>query len=540
MKLRQTFAILLLLITLILSGVVYGQLEYTKQQSIEQVESTVEETARLTARQIGEEIDRQRDYVGYFASRAGASNITDPRQFLQKFLSNPRFYAVQIINENGTVVAFQGDIVRSVRNETVGANVSNRSYVSIPLSTGKTYVSEPERVESTGQSVIIIGAPIFEGTEITGVLAAAVELNRFTVFSTLVPLQTEVQSVTVTADSRVLYGPETRFREAISAQAKVPGTDWTVTVRRDRGPLEARLKRMALLQGGSLLLVLFTVIGLAVWEYRVTLGQTEKLLAGFEALRREDFDHKLDFQTGEEWETIGEGFNELSETLERRERAIKEREERLSVMNRVLRHNLRNDMTLILNYARLVADGAESARIREAGEVIEDRGENLIGLGETARQAAEAMEQADQTVEMDLVSEGARILGDVRSGYQDTSVSSPGGDRIIVAVVPMFELAIRNVIENAFEHNDSSDPSVSVRVTEDGEYGTLTVSDNGPGIPEQEVAALEGTEEPLEHGSGLGLWLAYWLVRKSGGEMTIESTDPPGTVVRISVPLAAS
>ncbi len=536
MKLRKKFAILLILFTLVLSGVVYGQLEYTKQQSIDRVEASVNETAELTAEQINEEIKRQKDYVGYFASRPAASNFSTAFSFLEEFLSNPRFYAVQTIAENGTVIAFQGDIVESVRQETQGANLSDRPYVSVPLSTGDTYVSEAEAVNETDQSVIIISAPIFEDGEITGVLAAAVELNRFSVFSTLVPLQTDVQSVSVTGGSTSLYAPENRFQSAISARSTVSSTGWVLEVRRDRAPLDARLHRMALMQGGSLLLVLFAVIGFAIWEYTVTLRQTDELLEGFEALRNNRYNYRLYLTAGEEWEKIGAGFNELSRSLREREQAIKMRERQLSVLNRVLRHNLRNDMTLILNYARSVADSADSAQIAEAGATIRERGEHLIGLSNTARQVSEAMGKEDDTIQLDLATEIRRAVAKARADYPEATVSLDSPESVPVTVIPTFELAVENVIENGLEHNDADEPELTVSITADSGSAKLVVADNGPGIPEEEWAALQGEEEPLEHGSGLGLWLVYWLVRKSGGNLTFEENDSRGSIVTIEVP----
>lgn len=538
MKLRKKFAIVLLVVTLLLSGVVYGQLEYTKQQSVDQVQTGVNETAALTAEQIDEEIKRQRDYVGYSASRPAASNFSNAHAFLEDFLSNPRFYAVQTIDETGTVRAFQGDILDSVRNETMGANLSDRAYVSVPLSTGETYVSEPERLEGSNTSVIIIGAPIFEDGEITGVLAAAVELNRFSVFSTLAPLQTEFQSVSVHHGKTPLYESGRQFGRAVSGRATVPSTGWVVQVDRDRTPLESRLKRMALMQGGSLLLVLLVVVGLAAWEYQTTLKQTEQLLDGFEALRDGRYDHRLSLSAGEEWETIGSAFNELSSSLGDREQTIKEREEQLSVLNRVLRHNLRNDMTLILNYATDVVQKTRSQEVATAGEQIKERGRYLIGLAETARQVSVAMGMSEETVELDLAKEVRTAVDGLETTYPRTEIEMKLPEQAGVEVVPAFELAIENVVENALEHNDARDPTLEVSISRDEGLTTLSVADNGPGIPEEEWAALEGEEEPLEHGSGLGLWLIYWLVRKSDGSLTFEDNDPRGSVVTIEVPTA--
>ncbi|MDZ7731370.1 MAG: ATP-binding protein [Natrialbaceae archaeon] len=66
----------------------------------------------------------------------------------------------------------------------------------------------------------------------------------------------------------------------------------------------------------------------------------------------------------------------------------------------------------------------------------------------------------------------------------------------------------------------------------------MTIVDNGPGIPDHELAVLdEGEETPLQHGSGLGLWLVYWLVDKSNGSLEFE-TGEDGTSVTCLLPAA--
>ncbi|MGM0399219.1 MAG: ATP-binding protein, partial [Halobacteriota archaeon] len=63
------------------------------------------------------------------------------------------------------------------------------------------------------------------------------------------------------------------------------------------------------------------------------------------------------------------------------------------------------------------------------------------------------------------------------------------------------------------------------------------VEDDGPGIPDHEKAVLrEGEETPLAHGSGLGLWLVYWIVTMNGGRLEISDNEPRGTVVEIDLP----
>lgn len=66
------------------------------------------------------------------------------------------------------------------------------------------------------------------------------------------------------------------------------------------------------------------------------------------------------------------------------------------------------------------------------------------------------------------------------------------------------------------------------------------IADNGPGIPDLEQKTIEtGEETPLQHGTGLGLWIVYWTVSLYGGEVTLEENAPRGTRVVLNLPQAS-
>jgi len=77
---------------------------------------------------------------------------------------------------------------------------------------------------------------------------------------------------------------------------------------------------------------------------------------------------------------------------------------------------------------------------------------------------------------------------------------------------------------------------VSISATADDDAVTLTIADNGPGIPENELTAIEtGTETSLAHTSGLGLWLINWGAFRLGGDVSF-AVDDTGTAVTLSIP----
>jgi sensor histidine kinase regulating citrate/malate metabolism len=65
----------------------------------------------------------------------------------------------------------------------------------------------------------------------------------------------------------------------------------------------------------------------------------------------------------------------------------------------------------------------------------------------------------------------------------------------------------------------------------------FSVADDGPGIPELEQHVIEsGTETPLNHSLGVGLWVMEWVATTLGGELTIADNEPRGSVVTFQLP----
>jgi sensor histidine kinase regulating citrate/malate metabolism len=74
-------------------------------------------------------------------------------------------------------------------------------------------------------------------------------------------------------------------------------------------------------------------------------------------------------------------------------------------------------------------------------------------------------------------------------------------------------------------------------VTATDDEVVVRVADDGPGIPELERTAISaGLESPLQHATGLGLWLVQWTVTNSGGSMSIADREGGGAVVELRLP----
>jgi C4-dicarboxylate-specific signal transduction histidine kinase len=538
MKLRTKFAVVLLLITVVLSGAVYGGLELYKDQVVEQNRNDVEETATLSARQLDATVEDRKDFVGFVASRPDATRFNRSDRFLSEFVDNSRFFAAQIVDANGTIVDFHGDVTQDVQEESIGSDISDRPYVANALE-GEVFVSEPEYVDATDQYLVVISAPIFDDRQVKGALAAALYLDDQTFFGGLAPVSGDDQRVTVRTGSATLYQRGSGAENAIEVTRTVESTGWTVTVNRDRSNLVDQLRQLAVAQGLGLLLVMLSVVSFGVWEYRTTLTQTERLLEGFTALRDGDFDYGLSLANAEEWVQISDGFNALAAGLAFREAEIRQRGQRLEVLNRVLRHNLRNHAAIVLGYGEVIRARADDDEVIDAVQRIETTGADLEGLSAKAAQLEFTLEERDSPTSLEVTGIAEDVIDAVRVGFPEVEVTASMPDSAWVRGDPSLRIAIANVCENACEHNDAPNPRLDIAIQRRSEAVTVEVTDNGEGIPEHEWLVLDaGEETPLEHGSGLGLWVAQWAVEGCGGTLDFHTHDAGGTTVTIRLDAA--
>ncbi|MFC7079585.1 histidine kinase N-terminal 7TM domain-containing protein [Halorussus caseinilyticus] len=218
--------------------------------------------------------------------------------------------------------------------------------------------------------------------------------------------------------------------------------------------------------------------------------------------------------------------------------ADRRRKQRLEVLNRVLRHNLRNDMTKITGYTELIRDGADDPAIERHAETVLENGRGLVALGEKAREFERAMDDETDRQRVEVASLAEDVAADLRSAYPDGRVEVRVPENLELHTDPaVLRLLLANLAENGLEHGTDA-PRVEIRLAElddDSRSAVLEVRDDGPGIPDHEVEVVTGGEEgDLQHGSGLGLWVVKWSASALGGDVSFDRDD--GTTVSVRLP----
>jgi signal transduction histidine kinase len=213
-------------------------------------------------------------------------------------------------------------------------------------------------------------------------------------------------------------------------------------------------------------------------------------------------------------------------------------QQRLDVLNRVFRHDVRTETNLIHGYADRLREDPTDER---ALAVVKRSASRILDLSERTRTASELfdpMAKPSPPVALDaLVDEAAAEL---RAEHPDANVTVEGS-LPAVRVPAVLRVVAESLCSNAVRHNDSDLPSVWLRAEANDGWVELSVADDGPGIARAEREVLKrGTETPLEHGSGLGLWIVKWGIDRVGGNVRFEDRAPRGTVVTVSVPITGN
>ncbi len=235
---------------------------------------------------------------------------------------------------------------------------------------------------------------------------------------------------------------------------------------------------------------------------------------------------------------IGSLFGAITE-LETEHGRAAELNRRNIVLNRVLRHDIRNDVSVLLAYAERYRDDLSTAG-QEFVETVEGKVDEILALTEAAGWVDD-LEDSSMEESVDvvlLIEESCRSFGRT---HPDVNFEIDMPSEACVRADQMLRTVVDNLIENAIEHHDA-DPHVTITVrTVTGEgVVEITIEDDGPGIPDQYRRQLEDWSTfNVEHGppgQGLGLWLVRWFVDSYDGSIHVEDRRPKGTAITLRLP----
>lgn len=221
--------------------------------------------------------------------------------------------------------------------------------------------------------------------------------------------------------------------------------------------------------------------------------------------------------------------------IERKEqsRELRQRSDQLAILTRLMRHDVRNDVSLIVGRAKELTDYVNPQGQGPLEEIIQS-GNHVLQLTQTI---GEALDEITTTDDQELAAVPLRPI--VEKEVEQASSLYRGAD-ITVGEIPDVDVradrllasVVTNLINNGVFYNDKDVPHVRVDAAIQDGTVLLRVADNGPGIPavQREKLFDEGFEKNEPTGLGIGLTLAYRFVDQYDGSITIEPNEPEGSI----------
>jgi PAS domain S-box-containing protein len=224
--------------------------------------------------------------------------------------------------------------------------------------------------------------------------------------------------------------------------------------------------------------------------------------------------------------------------------AIRARENLLAVVS----HDLRSPLSAIRLSASFLSRGGSGDRAQSAQQLdlILRSSERMARLIDDLLQAA-SIEAGRFSVEASRVDVRPMVHETMRTFEPaateksvQLSLDVPDGVRPVRADRQRIIQVLSNLIGNAIKFA-ASDGHVHIRARDDGDRVEIAVSDDGPGIPEDEVARIFERYERGKatgcHGVGLGLYIAKGIVEAHGGRMWLVTERGAGSTFYFTLPV---
>lgn len=212
-------------------------------------------------------------------------------------------------------------------------------------------------------------------------------------------------------------------------------------------------------------------------------------------------------------------------------------------------HELRTPLTAIKGYAEALLDDPDDAEARQRFlEIIHRHSSRMERLVKDLLRLArlDAGQEAAEQVSCDVEALVHGVLADfeqtsTEKGQHITASVAPEV-RTLLVDSPKLHDVLRNLVENAVNYTPE-DGAIDVRATRQNGRFVLEISDNGPGIPPEDLGRVFERFYRVDKararpgGTGLGLAIVKHLVQVLDGEVTAVNKVEGGAVFTVTLPI---
>ena len=211
---------------------------------------------------------------------------------------------------------------------------------------------------------------------------------------------------------------------------------------------------------------------------------------------------------------------------------IQRQANRALLLDRLLRHEVINAVTIIRGNARLLSDNAPATGAVETIERASER------IATTIEDVGTLVDEPDTDRGVDVAATLTAEIETARSAFPETEMGFDGPTQgVDAAADERLRLVYRELLENAGEHPETDRVAVDLRAT--NYEVVVTVADDGPGLSTNQRELLQSGVFPEydDPSAGFGLQVVRLLVHEYDGSIAVtDGFDGEGTAIKITLP----
>jgi len=277
----------------------------------------------------------------------------------------------------------------------------------------------------------------------------------------------------------------------------------------------------------------------------------EDLVAASDRLAGGDLDARVKVGGLAETATLGQAFNEMAGELQRRAGERDQLDRMKDEFVLTASHELRSPLTSVQGFAELLMLEREklAPKQRETVEIILDNSRHLVhllnDLLDLARSDAGRLQIEPEPTEVTTLIEDAEraLRNQIDARRQTLSEKVEARLPRVSADRDRIRQVMVNLLTNANEYCPEG-ASIQVGAKRTGNQVEISVKDNGPGIPSDQLEHIfdrfsrgEAGMTQRVAGTGLGLAISKSLVELHGGTIAAESVQGRGSTFRFRLPV---
>ncbi len=208
---------------------------------------------------------------------------------------------------------------------------------------------------------------------------------------------------------------------------------------------------------------------------------------------------------------------------------LKECCDHIRLINKIMRHDMINNLNVIGSALNLCRDSKEMTLLEEASSRV-SRSCELI----SRMMNLENFISSHQGLR---IYHAAEVCEHVLKNYRSLSYSVDGDCRVLADEA--FDSVVDNIVSNAVIHGKAG--RMDVTIYKEGEFCRIRFADGGRGIPDafKEIVFDEYFTGGATGHSGSGLFIVKKIMERYGGYACVEDNDPQGTAVILTMRMIA-